>query len=163
ICASDAHAHAVAEAFGAPVLRVAVAGDGLNVEADFDPAAVGARVGGWEVTEDAAADVVAFRLHGDGLGDREIAVALDRDVADEIEDALDGAGGANRRQDEGERNRDSREHAHGRTPGNATCGATAWARSSSSKNGSSRKPSGRASRTLGNDWMPMLRLRTAPL
>ena len=163
IGAADAHAHAVAQPFGDPILRSAVAGDRLNVESDLDPGAVAAPVAGRKIAQDAATDVAAFGLDGNGLGDRKVAVALDRDVADEAQDALDRAGGREPRQQHDECKRDAGHRRHDLAPGNATCGAAASPRSSSSKNGSSLKPRRCATSTSGNDWILMFRLRTAPL
>ena len=163
IGAADADADAVAQPFGDPIFRGAVARDRLDVEPHLDPRAVPAPVDGRKIAQDAAADLPAFRLHGDRLGDRKVAVALDRDVADEAQDALDRAGGRKRSQQHNERKRDAGDRDHGLPPGNATCGAAASPRSSSSKNGSSLNPRRRASSTSGNDWMLMFRLRTAPL
>src|SRR5262249_30062656 len=126
-------------------------------------APVGQVVARRKVTQESVTDVASFRLHRDRLGDGKVAAALDRHVADEIENALGRASGAKRGQQENERRGDAGEDRHGLPPGKTTCGAAAWARSSSSKNGSSWKPSGRATSTPGNDWMLMLRLRTAPL
>jgi hypothetical protein len=69
---------------GGPVAR-----HRLHVEADHDPAAVGARIGGGKIAEDAVADLVALGLYADGLGNREVAVALNLRIADEAQDALD--------------------------------------------------------------------------
>ena len=94
----------------------------------------------------------------------EIAVALDRDVADEIEDAFLGGGRTERRDEDQERQKQGSDRDHALAPGKVICGAAPCvARSSSSKNGSSLNPNGRATSTSGNDWMLMLRLRTVPL
>ena len=125
--------------------------------------AVGAAVAGREVAQDAAADLAALGFHADGLGDVEVAVALDLDVADEERDALDRERGGACGDEQQEREGDTGESAHGLPPGNAICGTLPSARFSSSKNGSSLKPRGLATRTAGKDWMAMLRLRAAPL
>src|SRR5438876_7735380 len=117
-------------------------------------------IGRGGVAEDAAADLVSFRLHRDRLGDGEVAVAFDGRVADKVENPLDRACRSEHREQNNERERDARHHDFAPSE---TCGAAACERSSSSKNGSSRNPKGRASSTAGNDSMPILRLRTAPL
>src|SRR5262249_39311913 len=159
--AADSHAHAIVLILERIVLGIAIASDREHLEAHDHLAAIATpMVGGGKITIDAAANLLAFRLHRDGLGDGEIAVALDPHVADEIENTLDRAGRHDHRQYRKERDRDARRHG---LPPSETCGAAACDRSSSSKNGCSRKPNGRASSTPGNDSMPMLRLRTAPL
>ena len=135
----------------------------LDVEPDFHARAVSARIAGGKIAQDAAADVIALRLHGDRFGDDEVAVALDLHVADEAQDALGGAGRANRREQQTKRERNAEDCAHGLLPANATCGAAASLRSPSSKNGSSLNPRARARSTSGNDWMLVFRLRTVPL
>ena len=67
---------------------LAVARHRVDVKADLDAAAVRPGVGGRKIAEDAAPDLPALGLHPDRFGDQEIAVALDRDVADEIEDTF---------------------------------------------------------------------------
>ncbi|HEY6258549.1 MAG TPA: hypothetical protein VIY51_22430 [Xanthobacteraceae bacterium] len=86
--ASDAHTHAVRKLLGGEGFAFAVAGDRLNIEADHDAPPAGAGIGGWKIAQDAAADLVAFGLDHDSLGDLQIAAALDRHVADEAENAL---------------------------------------------------------------------------
>ncbi len=158
---ADPHAQAVIQIFKRKVFRVAVAADRKHMKAHDDLAAVApAMIGRGKIAKDAPADNIAFRLHRDRLGDGEIAVALDRHVADKIENPLDRACGHQHRKQDNEPERTARHHD---LLPSETCGAAACERSSSSKNGSSRKPNGRASSTAGNDWMPMLRLRTAPL
>src|SRR5262245_7521489 len=159
--AADPHAYAIVQVLKCKVFGIAIARDGQHLKAHDDLTAVApAMIGGREVAKDATADLVSFRLHRDRLGDGEIAIALDGRVADKIENPLDRACGRKRREQNNERNRNARHHDF---PPSETVGAAACERSSSSKNGSSRKPNGRASSTPGNCWMPMLRLRTAPL
>ncbi len=71
--------------------------------------------------------------------------------------------GANAHQQENDCERQASDRGYGLPPGNAICGASASARESSSKYGSSLKPSVRATRTSGNDWVAMFKLRAAPL
>ena len=74
--AADAHAHAVRHPLGGEALRLAVALDRLDLEADLDAGAVGAAVGGRKIAQDAALDLAALGPDRDRLGDLEIAVAL---------------------------------------------------------------------------------------
>src|SRR5262249_46495875 len=134
-----------------------------DVEIDHHAGAVAAPIGGGKIAQDATADLIALGLHRDRLGDGEVAVLLDGHVADEAQDALDRSGGIERGESERNCQRDASQRGHDLPAGNETCGAAACARSSSSKNGSFLKPRIFAMISFGNDWMLMLRLRTAPL
>ena len=76
----------------------------LAIADDADAMAV--RIGGGEVAQDAAADLVAFGIEGDSLAHGERGILVDGDIADEAGDALIGPGGRNecdqQREDEGE-------------------------------------------------------------
>ena len=134
-----------------------------TLEAHHHPRPVLAPIGGREIAEDAAPDDVALGLDPDGLDHDQVAVALDRNVADELDDAFDRGRRLGRQEQQAERERTAPKRRHAFPPGKPICGAAASARLSSSKNGSSRNPSVRATITSGNDWTLMLRLRTAPL
>jgi hypothetical protein len=161
--AADAHAHPVRQPLGDEVLRRAVAGYGLDVEADLDAGAVAIGVGGGEIAQDAAADLPPLGLHADRLGDRKVAVALDHGIADEQQDALCGRRRRERREKEKGRDCSRSRRDHGWRCVSSTFGAAASLRSSSSKNGSGLNPRTAAIRLLGNDWMLMFKLRTVPL
>ncbi len=78
----------------------AVARHAEHIEADLDLGAVGLVIDGREIAQDAVLDDGAFGTHRDGLGDQQIAVGLDVDVADEAQDAFIGMSRRQRRAQE---------------------------------------------------------------
>jgi hypothetical protein len=80
---TDTNADAVAHRLHGPRLARAVKRDRLHAEADNDPAAVGACISCRKVAQDAVSDRMLLGLNADGFGDRKVAVAFHRDVADE--------------------------------------------------------------------------------
>ena len=139
---ADADARAVAE--GSVVgLGPAVALDGLDLEADPDPAAEPVGVGGREVAQDAVADLPALDRDRDVLDHLERGAGPDRDGIVEAGDPLLGRGGC--RDEGGQRARGATARISGRTrPGGAAREA-----SSVSKNSASLKPKPPATRLLG--------------
>src|SRR5262249_32900612 len=160
---ADADAHAVRQGLDGERFRGAVALHRLDIEADDHARSVAPRIGGGKIAQEAASNRAALRLHADRLGHGKVAIALHHDVADEGENALLPRRRPGRAGDEEQASGDPAAGRHGRLPENATAGAAAALRSSSSKNGSGRNPSGPAIRLSGNDWMLIFRLRTAPL
>ena len=105
----------------------------------------------------------AFGTHRDGLGDQEIAVGLDVDVADKAQDALIGMRRCQRRtKQQGERNRDALQIGHDQAPERLTVGA-AFDAASVWKKCSSYMPAACAITTSGKVWIAMLKSRTVPL
>lgn len=136
--AAYAHAHAVRQRLRDEGLRCTIAGDGLDVEPNLDAQAVAGGIPGRKIPQDATADLPPFGFHPDGLGHRKLAVALDRSVADELQDAFQRGSGHACGKEQKECDREPAHHDHGRLCGKATTGAAAELRSSSSKNGSGR-------------------------
>jgi hypothetical protein len=163
IRAADADADAVAQPFGDVSFRGTVAGDGTDLEIDDDTATVASPIRSGEIAQDSPADFPAFGLNANGLGDVELSIAFDLHVAAKQQNTLlrRGQGGQRHQQEQREKGL-SQQHRF-QPCEMATLGTAASERSSSSKNGASLKPSGRDTSVFGNDWMAMLRSRTAPL
>ena len=106
---ADAHAGTVRQRQQLIGLRFAVEQHALDGEADLHRHAASVFVAGREVAVDAVVDLVALDIEADGLGDAEVAVPLDRDVAHEGKDAIPRSGREERR-DEDERRKEEARH-----------------------------------------------------
>ena len=74
---SDPYADAILQLLGHKVFRLAIAGDGLNLEADDRQCRIVADNDCGEIAQEAAADVLALGLDAEGLGHDQVAVALE--------------------------------------------------------------------------------------
>jgi hypothetical protein len=129
---ADPDPHAIGDPHHLPRHRPAIELHLLRLEADPHLAPPPAPVAGRKVALDAMADVTAFDTDTDRFGDIERAVALDRHVAEEVEDPLVGA---RRRREHGRDCRRKREQQdaqpHQEAAPKRTWGA-AWIDASSS-------------------------------
>ena len=125
-----------------------------------------------EVAIDAVADLAAFGIDAEGLGDGELAVLGEMHVGDEGLDGFgsDGVGGGAERErdcERGERRKAEQAFHGGKSHDWAglseTRGTARSASSEISKNVRSENPKLWATMLLGNDWTSVLRLRTVPL
>lgn len=105
--AADADAHAVGERLDRVRFGRAVAADRDDVERHAHRVAGAVGVRGRKVAQDAALDGRTVGLHDDRFGHRKRAVARDRDVGGEIDDALLACGSQAR-----EREQQAKQPAH---------------------------------------------------
>ena len=165
-------ADGVVHALGEIGLRLAVAHDAEQREGDFVHDALRVLEEQGEVAIDAVADLAAFGVDAEGLGDGELAVLGEMHVGDEGLDGFgsDGVGGGAERERDGERwdRRKAEQAFHGGKSHDwaglsETRGTARSASSEISKNVRSENPKLWATMLLGNDWTSVLRLRTVPL
>ena len=160
---ADADADSVLDPLEDRIFRNAVARHPLEMKAHVCGCAVGKPVAGWKIPENSVPNALSLGFDVDPLGHGQIALALDHDIADERNDALGCDGGRQPGEQQRQERREAREGLHAPPFWNATWGASASARCSSSKNGSSVKPNLSAMIRSGKERMLVLRLRTAPL
>ena len=164
VLAADVNAQESGAALDPVVVRLAVARHRDQIEAVLAHPSVGILEGVWEVAVDAAPDLLPLRIDPNRLGDRQIAVAVDCDVALEQQDLFGRARRSGKGvEDEKGDERTADPGANAAAQVNLTSGSWRSAASSSSKYCALSKPNCRATRLDGKLSTFVFSSRTEPL